>query len=291
MKKFHISIIGGSGKMGQWFARYLKDEGHTLTITGRNQEKLRKVGNELGVKTATNIEAVQQADIILISVPINSFKQVIQGIGQHVKPDQIIVDDTSIKTLPVNIMHQYISNGITLGAHPVFGPGAKDMRQNFVLTPTTNNEHKLANRIKGYLESKGGNVTLMSPKEHDEMMAMVLGLAHFIAIVTADSIIKLNNFTQLKAIGGTTYKVLLTLIESVVSEDAELYGSLQMSLPHLVNIQHNFIERARGWANLVKTGDEQTFVKQMNDLREKLQLMDPEFGKAYANMYRLVEGL
>jgi prephenate dehydrogenase len=291
MKKFHISIIGGSGKMGQWFARYLKDEGHTLTITGRNQEKLSKVGNELGVKIATNIEAVQQANLVLISVPINSFKQVIQEIGQHVKPDQIIVDDTSIKTLPVNIMHQYISNGITLGAHPVFGPGAKDMRQNFVLTPTTDNEHELANRIKGYLESKGGNVTLMSPKEHDEMMAMVLGLAHFIAIVTADSIINLNNFTQLKAIGGTTYKVLLTLIGSVVSEDAELYGSLQMSLPHLVNIQHNFIERARGWANLVKTGDEQTFVKQMNDLREKLQLMDPEFGKAYANMYRLVEGL
>ncbi len=277
--------------MGQWFARYLKKEGHTLTITGRNQEKLDKVGSELGVKTATNIKAVQQADVVLISVPINTFKQVIQEIGQHIKPDQIIVDDTSIKALPVDIMHQYISSGITLGAHPVFGPGAKDMRQNFVLTPTTDNEQELANRIKGYLESKGGNVTLMSPKGHDEMMAMVLGLAHFIAIVSADSILSLNNFTQCKAIGGTTYRVLLTLIESVISEDAELYGSLQMSLPHLVNIQHNFIERAKYWANLVKIGDEQTFVKRMGDLREKLQQIDPEFGKAYANMYRLVEGL
>jgi len=291
MKKLRIAIIGGSGKMGQWFARYLKDEGHTLTITGRSQEKLRKVGRELGVKTATNIEAVQQANVVLISVPINTFEQVIQEISQHIKPDQIIVDDTSIKVLPVDIMHHYISTGITLGAHPVFGPGAKDMRQNFVLTPMTDNEVELANRIKVYLEAKGGNVTLMSPKEHDEMMAIVLGLAHFIAIVSADSILNLDNFTQLKAIGGTTYKVLLTLIESVTSEDAELYGSLQMNLPHLVNIQQNFIEHARDWTNLIKTRDEQAFVKRMNDLREKLQQMDPEFGKAYANMYRLTEGL
>ncbi|GAI64600.1 unnamed protein product, partial [marine sediment metagenome] len=30
-----------------------------------------------------------------------------------------------------------------------------------------------------------------------------------------------------------TYKVLLTLVESVLSEDPELYASLQMNLPNI----------------------------------------------------------
>lgn len=277
--------------MGQWFTRFLKDEGHIITITGRNQEKLQKIGLDLGVKTATNITAVEQADAVIVSVPINTFELVIKEISKYIKPNQIVIDDTSIKAFPVDIMHRYISTGTTLGAHPVFGPGAKDMRQNFVLTPTTDKEFKLATRIKGYLEGKEGNVTLMSPKEHDEMMAVVLGLAHFIAIVSADSLLNNDSFMQLKAVGGTTYRLLLTLIESVVSEDAELYGSLQMNLPHLVEIQNNFLEHVRYWTNLVRSQDHQTFIKRMNNLRNRFEQLDPEFGKAYDNMYRLIEGL
>ena len=34
------AIIGGSGKMGQWLARHLLQEGIEVVITGRNQEKL-----------------------------------------------------------------------------------------------------------------------------------------------------------------------------------------------------------------------------------------------------------
>ena len=84
-----------------------------------------------------------------------------------------------------------------------------------------------------YLEARGANVSVMTPAEHDRMMTVVLGLAHFIAIVSADTLLSLENFAEMKKIGGTTFKVLYTLVESVISEDPELYASLQMSFPDI----------------------------------------------------------
>jgi prephenate dehydrogenase len=66
--KLKIAIIGGSGKMGKWFARLLSKEGFEVTITGRDEAKLAAAGKELGLCTASNIEAVQDADAILLSV-------------------------------------------------------------------------------------------------------------------------------------------------------------------------------------------------------------------------------
>ena len=77
-----------------------------------------------------------------------------------------------------------------LGIHPVYGPGARDIvEQNFVLTPTNEKETALAPNTRQYLEARGARVTLMTPREHDKMMAVVLGLSHFIALVSIDTLL------------------------------------------------------------------------------------------------------
>jgi len=162
---------------------------------------------------------------------------------------------------------------------------------NFVLTPTNEAETALAQKIRGYLETKGARVTVMTPQEHDEMMTVILGLSHFIAIVSADTLLSLDNLKQLEAIGGSTYKVLLTLAGSVISEEPELYASLQMSLPNITEIEKLFQEKAKTWADLVKNKDRQEFVNRMNILKNRLEKGDLDFRKAYENMYKIVEGL
>ena len=286
-----VAILGGSGKMGQWFARFLLKEGNQVTIIGRDESKLLGVQQQLKVDIATDMKAVGEADVILISVPIDAFEQVTEQIAPYTNSGQIIADVTSIKTFPVEAMHKHIKNGLLLGTHPVFGPGAMSLtNQNFVLTPTNEKETALAQKAKQYLEERGARATLMTPEEHDEMMAVVLGLSHFIAIATADSLLSLDKFKQMKEISGTTYKVLLTLVESVVSEDPELYASLQMSLPKMAETEELFQTNLKTWADLVKNQDRQEFIRRMNALKSKLEEVNPEFGSAYANMYRLIEG-
>ncbi len=284
-----VAIIGGSGKMGRWFAGFLLKEGKEVVITGRDEKKLAEAGRQLGVALATNRDAVQQADVVIISVPLDGFEAVVKEIAPWLTPNQIIIDVTSVKVLPVDIMHKYIKTGLVLGVHPMFGPGARDItNQNFVLTPTDEKEIALAKKVKQYLIEHGGRVTLMTPREHDEMMAVILGLAHFIAIVAADTLLSLNRLPEMEAIGGSTYKLLLTLAKGVMTEDAEFYASLQMNLPGVTEIQEQFQKSSANWADIVKQKNRPEFVRRMNALRDKMEKADPGFRKAYENMYRFI---
>ena len=285
-----VAIIGGSGKMGLWIARHVLQDGMQVMITGRNQEKLLAAGKELGVPISTNIEAIKQAKVIILSVPLENFEAVVKEIAPYVRQEQLVMDVTSLKTKPVEIMHRYIKKGSILGTHPVFGPGAKSAAtQNFVLTPTNEKETALAEKVKHYLVKKKANVTIITPQEHDRMMSVVLGLAHFIAIVSADTLLGFENFQEMKKIGGTTFKLLYTLIESVVSEDPELYASLQMSFPDIKQVESLFQSNAKAWADMVKANDRQGFAIKMNTLKQKLEKTDPAFRHAYENMYRITE--
>ena len=287
-----VAIIGGSGRMGRWFASFLLKDGKEVVITGRNESKLLDAKQELGVEVATNAEAVKRADVILVSVPIDNFEPVVQELQPYINPKQVVIDITSIKVFPVEIMHKYIKTGLTLGTHPMFGPGAKSMaKQNFILTPTNEEERALAQRVREYLLVRGARVTLMTPQEHDEMMAVILGLSHFIAIVSADTLLSLGGLKQRDTISGTTYKLLLTLVESVLSEDPDFYAALQMSLPNMTKIEELFQRSSKTWAELVESKDRRQFVHRMNILRDKLEKDNPQLGKAYQNMYKILEGL
>ncbi len=276
--------------MGRWFASLLLKEGRDVLITGRSEQKLREVKAQLHVETSTSISAVKSADVVIISVPIDTFEAVVKELQPHIHSGQIILDVTSIKAAPVDIMHRYLKSASVLGTHPVFGPGARDLvNKNFVLTPTNEKEQALAEKVRQYLEKLGAKVSLMPPQEHDKMMAVVLGLSHFIAIVSADTLLGLGKLKTMGDIGGSTYKLLRTLAESVVSEDAEFYASLQMNLPGLPEMQELFQKNSATWADMVKNKDRSGFAKKMNSLRTSLEKSDPDFHKAYENMYKLLD--
>jgi len=278
--------------MGRWFANFLLKDGNEVVITGRNQEKLLEVKQRFGVEVATNVEAVKSANVILISVPIENFEEVVEQIKPYTYSEQLIVDITSVKVPPVDIMHKHIKAGLVLGAHPVFGPGAKDIaNHSLILTPTNDRERAVAEKIGKYLEIRGAKIILMPPHEHDELMAVILGLSHFIAIASADTLLDSDRLNQMSTIGGITFRVLLTLVESVISENPGSYASLQMNLPGMMEVEKLFQQKVKAWISLIEDKDKQGFISKMNALRARFEKADPDFGKAYENMYEMVERL
>ncbi len=277
--------------MGRWFTDFLLKDGKEVIIHGRNEKRLREAGRQYNVNTTTSIpRAVDGADIVLVAVPIDSFEEVIKQLKPCLSPGQTVMDVTSVKVIPVEVMHRHLPDRTVLGTHPVFGPGAKSARnQNFVLTPTNDAEAAFAAKVSRYLDEKGAMVTLMTPREHDDMMAVVLGLSHFIAIASADVLLGFDQLVKMKAIGGPTYKVLLTLAESVITEDPELYASIQMNLPGMVDMEALFQKSAGTWADIVKSNDRRGFVRRMNALKERLYKTDPEFGRSYEDMYKVLD--
>ncbi len=278
--------------MGQWFARLLVGEGKSVTLIGRNKTKLETAQKKLDVAVSTNISDIKSADAVIISIPVDFFEETVKQMSLYTHVDQLIFDVTSVKSIPVDLMHRYITSGQILGTHPVFGPGARSLaNQNFVLTPTTPQEANLAQKVKDFLAKREAKVQIMTPAEHDSMMSVILGLAHFIAIVSADSLAGLEKLKEMESIGGITYKVLWTLVESVISEDPELYASLQMNLPQLPDLQQQLLNNTAEWAEIVKNKDRQEFVRRMKAIRSQLETKSADFGKAYDNMYKIAEGL
>jgi prephenate dehydrogenase len=285
-----VAIIGGSGKMGRWFAQFLLKDGKDVIITGRDQRKLAEAGQQLGVEVATNVEAVKNANVIVLSVPIDNLEEVVEQLSPYIHSRQAIIDITSIRVFPVEILHRYIKSGLVLGVHPMFGPGATGIvNHNFVLTPTNDAERDLAQKVKEYLEARGARTMLMTPGEHDEMMSIILGLSHFIGLVSADTLLSFGRLRQMEAAGGISYKVLLMLAESVILEAPEFYAALQMSLPDMVEIEALFQRTSETWANLVKNRDRQEFIQRMSDLKQRFKEKHPDFDKTYGNIYKLVE--
>jgi len=278
--------------MGRWFARHLLEEGNEVIISGQTESKVMEARQELGVAAASNIEAVKDAEVVVLSVPIDTFEDIVVELAPHIQPGQAVVDITSVKVMPVAAMHRHLKTKLVLGTHPLFGPGAQGVAgQNFVLTPTRSEERVLTEKVRDYLETRGAKVSLMTPEEHDDKMTVILGLSHFIAIVAADTLLSSKKSTQPTTLGGITYKVLLTLVESVISENPELYASIQMNLPGIPDIEALFQGKVAEWAEMVKSKDRDAFVRQMKTLKSRLEKDNPDFGKAYENMYRLASGL
>lgn len=276
--------------MGMWFARHLKNEGRQVIIAGRDRVKLAKAAEELGVKAASNHGAVSGADAVIISVPIDGFEQAVEDIAPFTLSGQMVFDVTSVKVMPVTTMHKFIKKGTVLGTHPMFGPGAESLSGcRFVLTPTNKNEEDLATRVKGYLEEKKASATIMSPREHDELISIVLGMSHFIALVYADTLVRTGKLGESSLVSGPTFKLLLTLAESVLSEDPAFYASLQTSLPDNLRLQEMLGEVMQQWRDIVRSGDRAEFISRMSALKKAFSDIDPGFKEAYTEMYRLIK--
>jgi hypothetical protein len=58
-----------------------------------------------------------------------------------------------------------------------------------------------------------------------------------------------------------------------------------------MEIETLFQRRGKVWIDLVKNGNKEAFVQRMKALRNSLEDGNPNFGKAYNNMYKIAEEL
>ena len=285
-----VAIIG-AGKMGRWFTRFFKDEGYSVVVSSRTRSKLEALRDEFGVELAdSNVEAVEGADWVLVCVSLDGLEAVLMEIGSRIQSGQVVMDIGSIKEIPVNLLHKYVKKGITLGTHPVFGPGAKSLEgQNFVLTPVNEEERRFAAEFKGWLEERDAKVAVTSPRRHDELMSLVLGFPHFVGLVAGDALMNNSDFVEAKQVGGASYKLLLTLVEAVSSEEPVFYSNLHMSLPEMEKIEGLFLEKVEEWLKLVRTKDCGGFRRKMEQVKKRLKELDPDYERYYQLMYRLLD--
>jgi len=285
-----VAVLG-AGKMGVWFAKFFLAEGDSVVVADRKKDKLLKLKSELAaVETADFVEAVQNADRVVICVAISAFEAVVKTIAPSIRDGQVVMDICSIKESPVAIMHKYIKRGVVLGTHPVFGPGSKGITNKaFILTPTNAAEQEFAAGFKKWLEQRKARVFVFSPRKHDELMSVVLGLPHFFGVVACDALLEQADYAETKKVAGTTYRMLFTLAEATALENPDLFASLQLSLPEIRQLEERFIAKAQEWLKLMQQKDQAAIISRMEQLKAKLVKATGDYARSYEVMYKMLE--
>jgi len=238
-----VAVIGGAGRMGRWFARYFHNQGHEVILSDVRQEELKAASKSTGAKIAEdNSEAVKNADLIVVSTPIDVTPKVLKETAPELKRSAAVMEISSLKFQVIPVLEKLAKQDVrTLSIHPLFGPGVQNLtEEKIALIPVSDpaSELRLASNL-----FPGVEMIVVDAEEHDRTMALTLSLPHFLNIVFA-SVISEEDINVLKKLGGTTFTLQLVLSESVMTEDPELYASIQMTNAFTTKYLKKFLSRA-----------------------------------------------
>lgn len=282
-----ITIIGGTGRMGKWFAKFFLNKGYNVIISSRSPKKAAAIAKEIGVKYETNcFKASRSADVVLIATPIEVTAEIIKKISKIMKTGSILFDIASVKGKIIKALKEAEALGIrTLSVHPLFGPGTKKIDGKKIVIIQVNKSAELLKEISELF--KGASIHVIdSGKEHDKMIALTLSLPHFINIVFGKIISKFD-IKELKKFKGTTFTLQLLISESVLSEDPDLYYEIQKQNQVFSEILNILFEVIKESASLIKNGDKEQFCSEFNEAKVALS-RDPKFKQAYENFNKAI---
>lgn len=285
----NVTVIGGAGRMGRWLIQYFVSEGHDVIISDIRTDEAERLAKSVGVKfVKENIAAVGDADLTVVSAPIPVIPQVLMEISPCLKRNSIIAEISSLKSGIVPVLMRITDRNVKpLSIHPLFGPGAQRLEQEKVaLVPLINPSSEVESVKKIF---PGVEVIVVDAKEHDRAMALTLSLPHFVNIAFASMVSK-EDLMLLKKLGGTTFTLLLTLSESVMTDDAGLYASIQMGNKYTMQYLDKFLSKCETLRDIVAAKDEEKFTE-FYDLVQGLLSKDEDFHKSYEKMYRALQML
>lgn len=199
-----IALIG-IGLIGSSIARVIRREGLAgeIIISTRRAETLARA-EELGLGDRyeqSAAEAVKDADLVIVSVPVGASGAVAKEIASSLKPGAILTDVGSTKASVIAQMEPYVpSNVHFIPGHPIAGTersgpdaGFAELFQNrwCILTPLPGSDEAAVAKLADFWTACGSNIETMDPNHHDMVLAIVSHLPHIIAyniVGTADDL-------------------------------------------------------------------------------------------------------
>jgi prephenate dehydrogenase len=212
-----IGLIGGAGQMGQWLRRFFEARDFRVLVS------------DLGTALSA-VEVASQADVVILCVPIPAVAQVAKEVGPHLKPTAALMDIASVKQRPLADMLKAFP-GEVVGTHPLFGPGEPHIAGLTVVLCRGRGE-RWFNWLKELLTEAGARVRVTTATEHDRLMSVVQGLAHFILIALGTTLSQMKVAEQdLEDFATPTFSALYQLTRKLLSQDAKLYACIQLQNP------------------------------------------------------------
>ncbi len=204
-----IALIG-FGLIGGSIARAARAQGLAgeIVATARSPATRARV-RELGIVDRvvdTSAEAVKDADLVILCIPVGACGPVAQDIAPHLKAGAIVSDVGSVKGMVLREMAPHLPKTVHfIPAHPVAGTEHSGPDSGFaelfinrwcILTPPPGADAAAVEKLATFWRALGANVETMAADHHDLVLAVTSHLPHLIAYTIVGTADELEDVTQ-----------------------------------------------------------------------------------------------
>lgn len=257
VKSRQITIIGGRGRMGNLF-----------------REKLLAVGHKVKVLEQEDWDYADQllnnADLVIVSVPIKYTVDVIQRTAKYLSPHTALCDITSIKTQPTEAMLKHHA-GPVMGLHPMFGPSIKSFwEQKVVVCP--GRSYESFQWLLNFLQSQGAELITYTPEEHDRLMVYIQATQHFyrlsLGVFLAESNIELERSLS---ISSPSFRQEIEILKRLFSQNPNLCADIMLATEERCQAIKSLAQTYSRLAKLVAQKDREGLIREFENTQEFFQ--------------------
>ena len=189
-----ITIIG-CGLIGSSLLRDIKHKklADAVTVCDQSQETINFLKkNNLCDDAGSDIKKmIRDASLVIISVPLSAFKEVLLQIKDLVNSETIITDTGSVKKELKKIIYNLNSSNINwISSHPIAGTeksgvqnGKIDLFKNrwCLISPDEKSKNEYIKLLSDFWTKLGSKVKTVSVEDHDKILSLTSHLPHAIA--------------------------------------------------------------------------------------------------------------
>jgi cyclohexadieny/prephenate dehydrogenase len=202
-----VAIIG-LGLIGSSIARAAKEAFPGLALSGFDaDEQVRERAAELGLAPIARAasDAVMDADLVILCVPVGAMVDAAATIAAHLKPSAIVTDTGSSKAGISADLERILADVRVVPAHPVAGTENDGPDSGFaslfknrwcILTPGAGADEAAVAIVRHFWEKLGARVEVMDASHHDLVLAVTSHVPHLIAFTIVGTASDLEEVTQ-----------------------------------------------------------------------------------------------
>ena len=279
VQPFEAIAIVGLGLIGGSVARDVRRLGLAQQILGydnneeyRKEIRSRKLSDYL---SDTPDKKLAQAQLVLLAVPVKSFKEVLPLILPNISSTAILTDTGSVKSPLLKMMCSPEYKKIRfVGGHPIagsehFGPAAAQQNlfsgKRCILTPGEKTDKDWIRVVWRFWESLGAKVSEMDAESHDQMFASVSHLPHLLAYACIQAI---SNTDTQEALGHSGAG--LKDFSRIASSSPQMWADI------FLENQENLLPRVAAFNEVLKALEENIKNNDKKNLVELLALSKSE---------------
>jgi len=251
-----ITVIG-LGLIGGSIAKDLKSQLNVSVCGVDSSPEHISLAIELGLvhTVATMEDALNGADIVVISVPVDKIEVLLPSVLNRIGSYTTVIDMGSTKAQICSAVSNHIHRGRFVAAHPLAGTefsgpaaaikGLFQNKKNIICESEKSAPDALATALRLF-ESIGMVTTFMSPEEHDKHLAYVSHLSHVSSFMLGLTVLDIEkDEKQIFDLAGTGFASTVRLAKSNPKTWSAIFGknkkflleALDSYIAHLENFR------------------------------------------------------